>query len=234
MAYKRISPIPVNEGGTGALTLTGILTGNGTSAITANTAAQYNTLVAGASNAVSSVAPGATTGVPYISQGAGSNPTFGTALVAGGGTGNTTFTAYAVITAGTTATGAFQNVVGLGSAGQVLTSSGAAALPVWASASIIAGYTAVNHAASPYIVLSTDYYLGCDVTAGVITINLPNAPTTSRTFVIKDRVGLAATSNITVTTVGGAVTIDGATSFVMNTAYQAIDLIFDGTSYQIY
>ena len=235
MAYKRISPIPVNEGGTGALTLTGILTGNGTSAITANTAAQYNTLVAGASNAVSSVAPGAITGVPYISQGAGSNPTFGTALVAGGGTGNTTFTAYSVITAGTTATGVFQNVVGLGSAGQVLTSSGAAALPVWASTSIASGYAPVTHGTgTPYVVAATDYYIACDVTGGVITINLPNAPTNYTRYVVKDRVGLAATSNITVTTVGGAVTIDGATSFVMNTAYQAIDLIFDGTSYQIY
>lgn len=51
--------------------------------------------------------------------------------VAGGGTGNSTFTAYSVICAGTTATGAFQNVSGVGTAGQVLTSNGAAALPTW-------------------------------------------------------------------------------------------------------
>lgn len=50
-----------------------------------------------------------------------------------GGTGNTTFTAYSVITAGTTATGAFQNVSGLGSSGNVLTSAGAGALPTWAA-----------------------------------------------------------------------------------------------------
>lgn len=50
-----------------------------------------------------------------------------------GGTGNTTFTAYSVICAGTTATGAFQNVVGLGSVGEVLTSGGAGALPAWAA-----------------------------------------------------------------------------------------------------
>src|ERR1700678_2460062 len=54
----------------------------------------------------------------------------GTAIgVAGGGTGNTTFTADAVICAGTTATGAFQNVSGLGNGGQVLTSNGSGALP---------------------------------------------------------------------------------------------------------
>ncbi len=51
-----------------------------------------------------------------------------------GGTGNTTFTAYSVICAGTTATGAFQNVVGLGTATQVLTSNGAGALPTWQDA----------------------------------------------------------------------------------------------------
>ena len=53
--------------------------------------------------------------------------------VAHGGTGNSTFTAYSVICAGTTATDAFQNVSGLGTAGQVLTSAGAGALPVWST-----------------------------------------------------------------------------------------------------
>ena len=48
-----------------------------------------------------------------------------------GGTGNTTFTAYSVICAGTSSTSAFQNVSGVGSSGQVLTSNGAAALPTW-------------------------------------------------------------------------------------------------------
>jgi hypothetical protein len=55
----------------------------------------------------------------------------GTLNVGHGGTGNTAFTAYSVITAGTTATGAFQNVSGVGTSGQYLTSNGAAALPSW-------------------------------------------------------------------------------------------------------
>lgn len=58
----------------------------------------------------------------------------GSLAVGRGGTGNTTFTAYGVICAGTTATGAFQNVSGVGSAGEVLTSNGAAALPTWQAA----------------------------------------------------------------------------------------------------
>ena len=63
---------------------------------------------------------------------------------------------------------------------------------------------------------------------------MPNAPATGRTYIIKDKVGLAGTSNITVTTVGGAVTIDGATTFVLNTAYESVNVIFNGTSYEIY
>lgn len=95
-------------------------------------------------------------------------------------------------------------------------------------------YTSVNNAASPYTVQPTDYYISCDVTGGVITVLLPNAPLTSTVFAIKDKVGLSATSNITVTTVGGAVNIDGATSFVINTAYEAISVIFNGVSYEIF
>jgi len=97
-------------------------------------------------------------------------------------------------------------------------------------------FRSVNNAASPYTVdsISPDYYISANVTAGVITIRLPNAPTTARVFVVKDAVGLAAASNITVTTVGGTVLIDGATSFVMNSAYQAAQFIFTGTAYEIY
>jgi len=58
-----------------------------------------------------------------------------TIAVANGGTSNTTFTAYSVLCAGITATGAFQNVSGLGSSGNVLTSNGAGALPTWQAAS---------------------------------------------------------------------------------------------------
>lgn len=87
----------VANGGTGATTLTGVLTGNGTSAITGNAITQYGTLIAGASNAVSSVAPSATSGVPLISQGAASNPVYGTVVVEGGGTGATTLTDHGVL-----------------------------------------------------------------------------------------------------------------------------------------
>lgn len=51
--------------------------------------------------------------------------------VPNGGTGNTTFTPYSVICAGTSATNPFQNVTGTGTNGQVLTSNGALSLPSW-------------------------------------------------------------------------------------------------------
>lgn len=123
--------LAVPRGGTGAATLTGLLTGNGTSAITGTAITQYSVLTGGASNAPNSVAPSATSGIPFISQGSSAQPIFGTAVVAGGGTGNTTFTAYSVICAGTTATGAFQNAVGVGNSGEVFTSNGAGMLPSW-------------------------------------------------------------------------------------------------------
>lgn len=146
MSYKRISPQPVVEGGTGAQTLTGVLTGNGTSAITANTVTQYHVLTAGASNAVSEVASLGTTGQALLSNGAGSNPSFGTVPVSGGGTGATTLTGiltgngtspvtanavtqYAVLVGG--ASNAASNVSGLGTSGQVLTSNGAGFNPSW-------------------------------------------------------------------------------------------------------
>ncbi len=51
--------------------------------------------------------------------------------VARGGTGSVSFTAFSVICAGTTSTGPFKNVSGVGSAGQILTSNGAGLLPTW-------------------------------------------------------------------------------------------------------
>lgn len=109
---------------------------------------------------------------------------------------------------------------------------GANTITIASSGITPATYTNVN--TSPYVVLSTDEYLSVDSSGGAITIQLPNAATLSRVFVVKDRTGSAAINNITVTTVGGAVNIDGATTFVMNTAYQAVDIIGNGSTYEIF
>jgi hypothetical protein len=53
--------------------------------------------------------------------------------------------------------------------------------------------------------------------------------------VVKDKVNLAGTSNITITTVGGAVNIDGATTYVLNVSnYLAVSLIFNSVSYEVF
>ena len=52
------SPVSVSTGGTGATTLTGALTGNGTGAITGSAITQHAVLIGGASNAISSLPNG--------------------------------------------------------------------------------------------------------------------------------------------------------------------------------
>ncbi len=96
----------------------------------------------------------------------------------------------------------------------------------------IVNITAVS--SGPYVVGADDYYLSCDISGGAFDVELPNAPTTGRVIIVKDSTGNAATNNLTVTTVGGVVTIDGGTSFVMNTDYEAANFIFNGTSYEVF
>ena len=178
---------------------------------------------------------GATTGLIFDASG-NTVGLAGTLDVLNGGTGNNAVVAYAPICGGTTTTGSFQSAnTGISNSGYVFVSNGSSALPSFQEfSSLPFAYTGINHASSPYTVLSTDYYISADVTGGVITVKLPNAPSTGRTFVIKDKVGLSATSNITITTVGGTVTIDGSTSFVMNSAYEAVSVLFDGSNYEVF
>lgn len=121
-----------------------------------------------------------------------------------------------------------------GSNTEVLTLAGG--VPTWAapSSSSVITITALDNTDSPYTVLLSDYYMSCDTTSGVLTVNLPNAPTTGTVFIVKDSAGTADTNNITITTVGGVVTIDGATTYVMNTEYESASLVFNGTSYEVF
>ncbi len=99
----------------------------------------HNVLVGAGTTTITKVAPSATSGVPLISQGAAADPVFGTAVVAGGGTGAVTFTAHGVLIGeGTSAVVA----TAAGTAGQVLTSGGASADPVWTTATFPSTATA--------------------------------------------------------------------------------------------
>lgn len=148
------------------ITTSGIQTFNAsTGTFSASTVTQFGTVVAGTSNTVTSVAPSATSGIPLISQGSSSNPAFGTAVVAGGGTGNTSATAYAIQCGGTTSTGPFQSLASVGTAGQVLTSNGAGALPSFVNPPVVGGsivllstQTASNSASISFTSLITSTY----------------------------------------------------------------------------
>lgn len=93
----------------------------------------------------------------------------------------------------------------------------------------------ITKTATSYVALRTDYYIGVTNTAAARTITLPNtgsstlAPFIGQVFIIKDESGAAATNNITVTPNGG--NIDGAASYVINTNYGRVEILYDGTNY---
>lgn len=220
MAYKQTSPIPAAEGGTGDATLTahGVVLGQGVSNLTA-------------------VAPFASAGIALVSAGVAADPQYSTVVVPGGGTGITSATAYAPICAGATSTSAFQvATTGFSTAGYVFTSNGNAALPSFQAPAndLLLTLVPINNTNSPYTVTATDQFIDVDCSAAVVVVKLPDAPATGRFYFIKDSTGNCATHNITITTVTGAVNIDGATSFVMNATYESTSVIFNGTSYLVY
>lgn len=79
-------------------------------------------------------------------------------IVANGGTGVASFTAYAPICGGTTSTGNFQSIAGIGSSGQSLTSNGASALPTMENTG---GYvfTSIGLTSGPAAPLDAQNYL---------------------------------------------------------------------------
>lgn len=92
--------------------------------------------------------------------------------VADGGTGASSFTEYSVVVGGTTSTGPLQNVVGLGTSGQVLTSAGAGAIPTWTT--ISTGGPGGGMFYENDITLTSNYTITTSknaMTAGPVTIN---------------------------------------------------------------
>ena len=118
--------------------------------------------------------------------------------------------------------------------GSITTSGSGATITITDAGAQVKSITLLDNTDSPYTVLAADYYMSCDVSAGTLTIRLPDAPTTGRTFVVKDAAGNSEANNITVTTVSGVVTIDGATTYLIDTDYESADIIFNGTSYEIF
>jgi hypothetical protein len=143
---------------------------------------QYNVQVGAANGALANVAPSATSGVPVISQGSSANPTFGTAVVAGGGTGVVTMTtAYAPVCAGTTATGALQVAsTGLSTSGWVLTSTGSSSLPTF-QAPAFTGFTYTVITANQTAAVNNGYI--CNK-AGLLALTLPTTAAVGTVIVV--------------------------------------------------
>lgn len=138
------SALGVASGGTGLTSGTsgGIPYFSSTSAMTSSAALAANAIVIGGG---AGVAPATTTTGTGVVTAIGNNTNAANGLavlgaggalaVAQGGTGLTTTTAYSVVFTGTTSTGNFQASAGPGTAGHVLTSNGAGALPTFQAAS---------------------------------------------------------------------------------------------------
>ena len=115
---------------TGAVTVAGTLAiANGGTGSTSTTYCSLTTNVTG----TLPIANGGTGSASTTYCNLASNVT-GTLPVANGGTGATTQTAYAVLCGGTTSTSAYQSIASVGTAGQILTSNGAGALPTFQAA----------------------------------------------------------------------------------------------------
>lgn len=101
---------------------------------------QHAAIVGGANGQITSISPSSTSGVPLISQGSSSDPTFGTAVVAGGGTGSTSFNINGAVYSGTTTTGSLQSATL--SSGQLLI--GGTTAPAAAALSAANGMNVAN------------------------------------------------------------------------------------------
>lgn len=143
-----LSPVAGNWNivGTGSITTSGV--GNTlTAQLTGLT--NHAILVGAGTGTITKVSPSATSGVPLISQGSSANPTFGTAVVAGGGTGVTTITG---LVSGN-GTNAFVGRTITGTANQVIVTNGSGAT------------------ANPTISLASTIYTNISFDSGTNTLN---------------------------------------------------------------
>lgn len=126
---------PITTSGTISIDVTGVSAGSYTNAdITVNAEGQITAASNGAAGSVTSITAGTgLTATPNPITSTGTISLVTPVTVVDGGTGGASLAAYAVVCGGTTNTSPMQSVMGLGTAGQVLTSAGAAALPVWSS-----------------------------------------------------------------------------------------------------
>lgn len=75
-----------------------------------------------------------------------------------------------------------------------------------------------------------DYTILGDTTSTGFTISLPPSPLVGETYILKDN-GNGATNNLTIS--GNGVNIDGSATYVINTNYGGITVVFNGSIWSI-
>lgn len=160
----------------------------------------------------------------------------GTVVVANGGTGDTSFTAYAPVAGGTTSTAALQSLSsGMSNSGYVLTSTGSSSAPTWQAASGGSAITALTGdvtATGPGSAAATVAKIqGTAVsgTTGTGNVVFSASPTFTGEALIADGTNqfnfiLTSQSNVTVHT--GDVYTDGTVNFTVTANGSSVTTIY--------
>lgn len=85
-----------------------------------------------------------------------------------------------------------------------------------------------------YTATPSDYYICFPTGIGPCIVLLPNTPSKGRVFIIKDRDGKASTNNLSITTPNGVATFDGQTTYKLTANYESVNVVFNGTNYEVF
>lgn len=199
---------------------TGVVGYNGSGTWTATSVTQYNVIVGGsATDTLTNVAPSATSGIPLVSNGSSSNPSFTTAVVAGGGTGSVSFNINGAVYSNTTTTGVLQSATL--TSGQLLI--GGTTTPAAATLTAGLGISIANGNNSITITASGGGFTWTDATNASYTVAAANG-------YVADRSSLVTFTLPTNNALGDTIKIVGKGSGGWKIVYTTNQQIFFGSS----